>query len=52
MRILLKLLMFAWVIWLMYRLLKSPQRYNRTTTQGRKHVDSTIIEKDDNNSDK
>lgn len=45
MRILLKLLLLAWFIWLIYRALISPPRKEQESVSGRKKVDSTVIEK-------
>jgi len=56
MRILLKLLLLAWLIWLIYRALIGPPRKEQESTPGRKKVDSTVIEKknhsDNRNDDK
>jgi hypothetical protein len=45
MRILLRLLLLAWFIWLIYRALMNPPRKEQEFGPGRKKVDSTVIEK-------
>jgi hypothetical protein len=47
MRSLLQLLLLAWIIWLMFRILKSPRRRPQDTALGRKKVDSTVVDKKD-----
>jgi hypothetical protein len=50
MRVILKLLLLAWFIWLIYRALISPSRKEQESVSGRKKVDSTVI-KTKNHSD-
>ena len=51
MRIILRLLLLAWIIWLMYRVYKYQQRKDQISSTGRKKVESKVIEKEEHDKD-
>lgn len=51
MRNLLRLLIVAWFIWLIYRAYKNQKQNQQEPSTGRKRVDSTVIEKETHEKD-